>query len=290
MVEFSEEEDIQEEILEEETTEEVIEDEVPDEEEEVITEDDEEPDEEEEGESEEEEDIISLGDEVVNEPDPEEKKAPKWVKDLRKQNKELQRQLKEVKAKAEVPAEQPVAPTKKPTLEDADYDSEKYEAQLAEYIRNEAKVAQEQEETQKAFQRSLDAYNEKKTSLKVRDYDEAEQAITESFSVVQQNVILQTAENSALLVYALGKSKTKTEALAKIQDPAKLAYELGKLESQLKVSKRKVASAPERKVSTGGKGVSMDGQLKKLEADAMRTGDMSKLLAYERKLKRKKTT
>ena len=296
------EEDIQEEeaiLEEEEAIEEVIEDEVPDEEPQ-----DEEPSEEdtedEESDEEEDEDIISLGDEVVNEPDPEEKKAPRWVKDLRKQQKALLKENKELKAKMEqaqtAPQQQEeIKLGKEPELEDFDYDTDKYKAALSKHFEDkrkyeiqEAERQQAQEEHKKALQERMESYNKKKSSLKVRDFEEAEQAVVESLSLVQQDIILDGAENPALLVYALGRSKAKSEALAKIKNPVKFAFEVAKIEANLKVTSRKSKPAPEGKLSTSGKGIAVDDKLKKLEKEAMATGDMNKLLAYERQLKRKK--
>jgi len=282
----------EEEVLEEEieTTEEVIEDEGRSDEEESGEEENE-GDEEEAEEAD--EDIILLGDEEVNAPDPEEKRAPKWVKDLRKQNKELQKQLKEQKVQLEqsapAPSLEPLG--KRPTLEDSEYDSEQYETKLIAYLKKEQeqekgakKQVEEQEEVQRAFQRKFEEYNVQKTSLKVRDYDDAEQVVLESLSEVQQNVILQTAEKPALLVYAIGKSKGKAEALAKITDPAKLAYELGKLEGKLKVGKRKATSSPERKLSgKGGATGTLQNGLDKVRAEAEKTGDYSGVRRYKQK-------
>jgi len=291
------EEDIQEEILEEEEAiEEVIEDELPDEEpdEEGSSEEEDEPEDEEED-----EDIISLGDEVVNEPDPEEKKAPRWVKDLRKQQKALLKENKELKAKMEqaqtAPQQEEIKLGKEPELEDFDYDTDKYKAALSKHFEDkrkyeiqEAERQQAQEEHKKALQERMESYNKKKSSLKVRDFEEAEQAVVESLSLIQQDIILDGAENPALLVYALGRSKAKSEALAKIKNPVKFAFEVAKIEANLKVTSRKSKPAPEGKLSTSGKGIAVDDKLKKLEKEAMATGDMNKLLAYERQLKRKK--
>ena len=294
------EEDIQEEeaiLEEEEAIEEVIEDEVPDEE---PDEGEEQSEEDEESEDEEEdEDIISLGDEVVNEPDPEEKKAPRWVKDLRKQQKALLKENKELKAKMEqaqtAPKQEEIKLGKEPELEDFDYDTDKYKAALSKHFEDkrkyeaqEAERQQAQEEHKKALQERMESYNKKKSSLKVRDFEEAEQAVVESLSLVQQDIILDGAENPALLVYALGRSKAKSEALAKIKNPVKFAFEVAKIEANLKVTSRKSKPAPEGKLSTSGKGIAVDDKLRKLEKEAMATGDMNKLLAYERQLKRKK--
>ncbi len=237
--------------------------------------------------------VISIGDDEVNAPDPEEKKAPRWVQDVRKQNRELKKKLKEQDALiAQSSAPKALEPLgEKPTLENSGFDADDYETRLIEYIGKEKEVkaaaskqVEDQEETQRAFQVKLEEYNEGKTSLKVRDYDEAEQVVLESLSEVQQNVILLTAEKPALLVYAIGKSKDKAKALAKITDPAKLAYELGKFEGQLKVSKRKAASKPEKKLSGGGGSTSkIQSGLDQLREKAASTGDYTAINRYRSK-------
>ena len=74
--------------------------------------------------------VVSIGEEA---PPPEESEpAPEWVRELRKSHRELQRRNRELEEKVKVTAvEQPPAVGKKPTLEDLDYDAERYEAALS---------------------------------------------------------------------------------------------------------------------------------------------------------------
>src|SRR5262245_1917765 len=76
-------------------------------EEEAEEEDAEQPDESEEEEAEEDESdiVVILGDETISEPDPEEKSAPKWVRQLRKDHKEAQRRIKDLESKLSRPEE-----------------------------------------------------------------------------------------------------------------------------------------------------------------------------------------
>ena len=75
-----------------------------------------------------------------------------------------------------------------------------------------------------------------------------------------------------------------SKELSKIKDPVKFAFELGKLENQLKVSPRKKAApAPEAKITAGGKGE--DTALDKLRAK----GNFKDIVAYRRKLRSQKT-
>ena len=149
---------------------------------------------------------------------------------------------------------------KKPTLEDFDYDAEKFEASLAQWFERKrqvdeqaAKVQADIEKQQQEWQAKLEGYGKAKAELKVRDYDDAESLVQESFNVTQQGVILQGADNPALLVYALGKNPKKAKELASISDPVKFAFAIAKLETQLKVTNRKAAPPPEKTVQGTGR-------------------------------------
>jgi len=234
--------------------------------------------------------VVSIGEESP--PQEEEKPAPEWVRDLRKQHRELQKRNRELEAKLN---QEPAAPAvqelgKKPTLEDFDYDAEKFEASLANWFERKrqadeqvAKLQAERDNQAKEWQAKLDGYGKAKAELKVKDYDEAEAIAQESLNVVQQGVILQGAENPALLVYALGKNPKKAKELASISDPVKFAFAVAKLETQLKVTNRKAAPPPEKTVQGSGKvSGTVDSTLDRLRADAEKSGDYSKVMAYKR--------
>ena len=76
--------------------------------------------------------VVSIGEEA---PPPEETtRAPEWVRELRKADREKARRIKELEAKLNAAAAtetKPVALGAKPKLEDHDYDTEKFEAALA---------------------------------------------------------------------------------------------------------------------------------------------------------------
>jgi hypothetical protein len=96
-------------------------------------------------------------------------------------------------------------------------------------------------------------------------------------------MILQGAENPALLVYALGKNPKRAKELASIKDPVKFAFAVARLETQLKVTKRKASSKPDPKITgTGRVSGAVDSTLERLRADAERTGDYSKVFQYKK--------
>jgi hypothetical protein len=233
--------------------------------------------------------VVSIGEET---PPPEEHApAPEWVRELRKTNRELQRQNRELQSKLQVlPTEnKPVAIGVKPKLEDHDYDADRYEEALTSWFErkrqaDETNAKQEAEvmNQQKAWQAKLDGYGKAKAELRVRDYEDAEAIAQEVFSITQQGVILQGAENPALVVYALGKNAKKAKELAEITDPVKFAFAVAKLEKELKVTNRRAAPAPERIVSgTGRSSGAVDSTLERLREDAARTGNMTKVIQYK---------
>jgi len=232
--------------------------------------------------------VVSIGEDA---PPPEDHTpAPEWVRELRKTNRELQRQNRELQSKLQVqPTEtKPVAIGAKPKLEDHDYDADKYEEALTDWFERKRQAddvnARQQAEVmnqQKAWQAKLDGYGKAKAELRVRDYEDAEAVAQEVFSITQQGVILQGAENPALVVYALGKNPKKAKELAEVSDPVKFAFAVAKLEKELKVTNRRAAPAPERIVSgTGRSSGAVDSTLERLREEAARTGNMTKVIQY----------
>ena len=128
----------------------------------------------------------------------------------------------------------------------------------------------------------MDGYGKAKAELRVKDYEDAEAVAQEVFSITQQGVLLQGADNPALVVYALGKNPAKAKELASITDPVKFAFAVAKLEKDLKVTNRRQAPAPERIISgTGRSSGAVDSTLERLREDAARTGNMTKVIAYK---------
>ena len=233
--------------------------------------------------------VVSIGEEAP--PQEEHTPAPEWVKELRKTNRELQRQNRELQGRLQAapPETKPVVIGNKPKLEDHDYDADKYEEALTSWFERkrqaeEVNAKQEAEvmNQQKAWQAKLDGYGKAKAELRVKDYEDAEAVAQEVFSITQQGVLLQGADNPALVVYALGKNPAKAKELASITDPVKFAFAVAKLEKDLKVTNRRQAPAPERIITgTGRSSGAVDSTLERLREDAARTGNMTKVIAYK---------
>lgn len=239
--------------------------------------------------AEEDEVIVSIGEESP--PSEEESQpAPQWVKDLRKSHREQQRLIRELEAKLSTaePKRQPLG--NKPKLEDFDYDTDKFEGALESWYERKRAVDAEtarakaaEEEAARSWQAKLDDYGKAKSALRVRDYEDAEAVTQEAFSEVQQGILLQGADNPALVVYAIGKNPKRAKELAAISDPVKFAFAVAKLEKELKVTTRKPPPPPESPVKSSGRTAgTVDNQLDRLRAEALKTGDLSKVLAYKR--------
>ncbi len=235
--------------------------------------------------------VVTIGEESPPQEE-EQAHAPEWVRELRKNYRELQREKRELeeKLKGATTAEtKPAALGQKPKLEEHDYDTDKYEAALANWYEQKRKVDEqatkaeaEAKAANDAWQAKLTSYGKAKTELKVKDFDDAEHVAQETFSQTQQGIILQGAENPALLIYALGKNPKKAKELASITDPVKYAFAVAKLETQLKVTQRK-APPPEDTIvrGTGSSSGAVDSTLERLRADAAKTGDYTKVTQYK---------
>ena len=234
--------------------------------------------------------IVTIGDE---EPPKEEAHESTPFRELRKQYREAQKELRELKARQQA---QPETPTlgKKPTLEDFDYDTDKFEASIVNWHEKKRQVdqlseqrARAAEQQQKAWEERLQGYTQQKQALNVPDYDDAESIAQETFNQTQQGVILQGADNPALLVYALGKNPAKAKELAAITDPVKFSFAVAKLETQLKTTPRKPSVSPERGVQSSAPVKSaVSNRLEGLKAKAEKSGDYSEYLAAKRSMKK----
>lgn len=230
-------------------------------------------------------------------PQDEVKEAPNWVKELRQSHREAQKRIRELEALQSTgkPVAEAAKVLQKPTLAEHDYDEEKFDKAMDAYYaaRNEeTRQAAEKDAQRRREQEAVDQvrqrYTESAKALKVKDYGEAEDEVVNTLSVAQQGLILGGADKPELLVYALGKNPEKLRALASIKDPVKFAFAASKLEKDLKVTNRKPAEKPmpESTVKSSSSGVSTNAALDRLRAEAAKTGDMSKVMAFKRQMRK----
>lgn len=245
--------------------------------------------------------VVSIGEEPQAETDDE--KAPSWVKDLRKQNRELVRALRQKDAElgklktAAAPATAILGP--KPTLEGCDFDAEKFEAELEGWHakKREADDAQRQrqqaeEQSRTRWQGRLDDVTKAGAALKVRDAEEAAEVFDSTFSVLQQSVIVDGPEDpkdAALLRYALGKNPGVAKKLATIENPVRFAFAVARvLNKDLTVKPRTAPPPPDRVVRSGVAGAAAgDVKLAELHRKAQETGNYQEYFAYKRDKARK---
>jgi hypothetical protein len=239
--------------------------------------------------------VVMIGDE---EPEPKEE-APQWVKDLRVKNRELTKENKRLKQQKESESAQKInAPGEKPKLEDFDFDPDKFERALNEWVdkknkyENDLLTQENQKKDEEAkFQEKVKAYQKQKSELVFdpAEVEEAEQIVHDLMSVNQIGSIVTYANNPALVLVALGKNPKKAKELSSINDPVKFAIAMAEVEGKLKVTQRKPATKPERTVTGSGPVLTAgDKELERLRAEADKTDDMSKVVAYRRKMKQSK--
>lgn len=235
-----------------------------------------------------EETVITFSDEA----DAPEDETP-LVKKLREQLRQAQRANRQRTIAETNDDPEPTVPPLR-SLESFDWDQDKFD----EYVANRDKAVEEraewkvrQAEREAARKRQADEeakqVEQQVRSLGVSDYAERASAVRDALSDQQMAVLINAAENKAKLLYALGRSEAKLQELASIDNLARFAARIGQLEKEIKVTKRQ-APAPETRVrgATASTAVtSSEKELERLEREAEKTGDRSKIIAYRRALR-----
>lgn len=244
-------------------------------------------------ENDEEEVVITVGDD----PEEEDDKAPGWVKDVRIQNRELKRKLREIEASQKNPKLDAVEdPGPEPTISDPDidYDSDIYSSKFKTWHNKTQAIAKltkekadKDKKDQDAWNSTLSNYGNKKNNLKVKGFEASEALVQEILSETQIGIILDGADNPANVVYAIGKNAKIANDLASITSPVKFAVAMAKLEVSLKITKRKQAPPPSSLPKGSAVGSSnTDKKLDKLYAEAAKSGDMSEVRSFKKRMKK----
>lgn len=214
--------------------------------------------------------------------------APQWVKDTRRRAKEVERENRRLKQQLEQRNSQPErqqALREKPTFEGSEFDEDVYQADLdkwyAEKAQHDAKVQVEQQKYKQYDER----YQNDANALKAKavDYDEIEQSIADVMPESKQALLKMAVENPAKMVYALGKSPKQLESLIGLDD-VQFVKQIALLEHQMtSKAKSRNPNKPQPKThELEGAAGGTDTKLAKLEAEAAKTGDRSKVIAYKR--------
>ena len=238
--------------------------------------------------------IVTIGEESPTSDDDDDRQAPTWVREVRKQNRELARKNRELEqqlGQVQKRDEPQLGP--KPTLESAGYDTEVYEKALDDWKERKAAVDRKRAEQfeahkkeQERWEAEIESYKTQKSVLKVKDFDDAEDVVNSVLNQTQLGIIVDGAQNKALVMYALGKNEKKLAELSQITNPVKFAFAVARMETQLKTQPRKPQSAPEKSVKGSASTTGSDKRLDQLYTEAAKTGDLSKVRAYKASLKK----
>lgn len=203
--------------------------------------------------------------------------------------KRLEKELADLRAK--LPPEAPTL-TAKPTLDQFDYDEDKFQAAWETWIdqrdalnrADQAKLDAQRKE-QEAIDNFKKSYAARKESLGVDDFDEAEAEVGSLLNQTQAGLLMRGADDPAVLVYALSKSPARLMDLAKITDPVKFTVAVAKMEIAL-ATKKTSRPKPEERISTERTSSGFNKtstELEKLRAKAVLSGDYTEVSAYKRK-------
>ncbi len=232
--------------------------------------------------------------------DEEQGEEPELVKKLRSELRERDRKLAQYRRAPAVVDDdpEPVVP-EEPSEDDAGWDFDKFreamrareKAVLAhadwkarQAVRDNARTAAANEQAKRVEQQ--------KNALGIKDYDTRSQTVREILSEPHLAVLINGAKDPARLIAALGApaAGANLSLLAAEENLARFAFLAGDMERKIKVTK-KSAPAPESQVRgatasliSGG----VDKHLERLEKEADRTGDRSKVIQYRREQREKK--
>jgi len=225
-------------------------------------------------------------------PSPSEQPDNSVIRELRARNRELARELEAQRRQQEPPK---IEVGEKPSLESCEFDTDRFEQEYEAWQVRKAQADRQRAEAQSVQQQAAEAWNKRVAEvgkqiedLKAKDFPQALEEVKSVFNDAQQVVLMRAPKNSANVIYALGKVPAKAAELAKISDPIELAAELARLEGKLTMTKRNAPPPPEQIVRGSAPLSSQaDKQLERLEAEAARTGDRTKVVQYKRQLKAK---
>jgi len=225
------------------------------------------------------------GEETAEEPD--------LVKHLRNVARDAQREAAELRK-----AQQPQAladPGPKPTLDDCEWDPDKYEAALLSWNEANRKVEQAKAAQQQAtqnqtqqFERARVNYTAKALQLGIKDPDAVVTKVAAALTPEHAGFILQYADNPASLMAALDAHPALLAKIAAEPDPMRQLVMISKMEAKVKVT-RKAPPPPEAGTIVSGSAQVAAGKDKTgdaLYAKGLKSNDMTEYLAHQRALRR----
>lgn len=219
------------------------------------------------------------------------------IRTLRKKMRDAERKAKELEKKLEERGDQEKVAElgPKPTLAEFDYDEEKFASSLEGWNERKRKIDAEKERQQKEiekfnseWQEKRSAYDKRKAEIGIEDFEETvESQFRDKFDVQQQSVVIDVCRNPEFVMLALSQNEELAEKLAGEKNPVRLAAELARLESKMKVTGMKPKTQPEKRPASTRVARSSNSQLEKLREEAAKTGDFTKVNAYKRQARSK---
>lgn len=219
------------------------------------------------------------------------------VKQLRDLNRDQARELAEYRKTTKPKIE--VGP--KPTLEDSDYDEEKFEAALTKWHddKRAADTAEQDEQRQAEIrnqegQRRANHYLQQMGSIPLpqEEKDKAHETVAATLPPMLQAAVLKYCNKPANVVLALAKHPAVLERLAAEEDPIAFILQVTKLEEKLKMVNRKKPPAAESGTILSGSASSAVAKADKAENDLWakyeRSGSDADLQAFRTHMKTKR--
>lgn len=184
------------------------------------------------------------------------------------------------------------------TDEDINFDQAKLKKRTIEWNEKvharrawDAEQAKKAETVQQETREIMDKYGSAKTvfSKQVQGYDEAEEAFNRMFDAPRQDVLFRNCANPAKVIFLLHTRYPEVmERLSKSTNRDEIVRELVKLEVMVKTRKVGTPPAPGKRISGSGSTVQgEDPKLKRLRAEAAKTGNMKPVTDYQRELREK---
>lgn len=227
--------------------------------------------------------------------EPDEAEETPAIRKLRQELRETQRKLHRYET---APQPQKIEVGEEPTLEGCDWDEDAFKAKWREWNgrkveadRQNRDAEEQQRAAQERFVASYTTYRQHAAKLNVSDYDDVEKHVAEALPLPLQNAIPEYfGDKGPLTVLALGRHPKLLAEIVDMKDPVAQLLRLKEISMGVKPKMGRKAPAPERGTIPQGSAVGaagVDKTLERLEKEADKTGDRSKLIDYKRKMAQK---
>lgn len=247
-----------------------------------------------------EEDLQDDGETVIAFSDDEQEEEPELVKKLRDEIRERDRklaQLRRAPTAINTDDPEPQVSAEPGSIAEFDYDEDRqraawkqHTADLAAHAEWEKREDRRKSDLQRAQTDRAKRAEQQRSALGINDFDARSDRVHEMLSANQIAILLDGADDAPRLIAALGApgAHARLALLAGEENLAKFAVTLGKMEKEIKVTKR-TAPPPESRVvgATAQLSTQADKHLERLEREAEKSGDRSKVIAYRREQRAK---